>query len=199
MRIGIDFDDVISHTSQPLSQAISKHFGVDIDLNTTTTYQIEQIINKDSQQVERAFEKIGKYYSFHKQLSILKNCKSTLKRLKRAGHSLFVISARSTWLLPYSTVWLKYHGILSLITALIHRPEDKKKGNFKAVIAKELNLHLLIEDALLYALPVAKAGVPVILFDAPHNRQEKLPKNIYRIKGWHEVPKIIAKIAISLI
>lgn len=195
MRIGIDFDDVISKTGELLFEEMGTYFGRTLDYHTTREYGFEKLLHISTEQVWQAFKDIHQRYSFHQKIQPMNDCLRVLKYLKKNGHHLFIVSARRTWVLPYSTVWLKEQGILPLIDQVIHRPSDDTfSADYKAKQAKVLAFDLFIEDAPLYAQKIAEYGIPVILFDAPYNRSMKLPKNMYRIKGWKEVPGIINKL-----
>ena len=62
--------------------------------------------------------------------------------------------------------------------------EDKKT---KEEICFDLNVDILIEDNLEHAKNCASKGIKVLLFDAPWNKSESLPKEITRVKSWDEI------------
>lgn len=199
LRIGIDFDDVISKTCESLSRAVSEYFGKEISLHTAEKYTLEEVIGVSREDAKEAYAEITGRYSFHKHLPLMAECREVLAKLKKGGHTLFVVSARNTLLLPHSTVWLKYHDILPLISALIHKPiGENREEDYKASMAAALDLDFFIEDAPHYALAIANQGTPIILFDAPYNRNVTFPKKVYRVMGWKEVPGVLARLQKSV-
>lgn len=58
----------------------------------------------------------------------------------------------------------------------------------KVDVCRELCVSILIEDHLGHALPVAKAGIEVLLFgDYSWNQADSLPVNVHRVKDWAAV------------
>jgi len=66
---------------------------------------------------------------------------------------------------------------------------DKKRT--KSSVCKELGIDIFIEDAPVYAKNISEAGIPVILIDAPWNR-ETSGELITRVYSWDEVLDTIA-------
>ena len=192
MRIGIDFDDVISHTSEYLFQAVKEHLGKMEVTYEGSHYEWEETLSVSTETLMAAYRDVGLRHSFHQSIPQMVGCTEVIKKLKASDHKLYVISARGTWELPYSIVWLKDKGILPYLSGIIHRPVGTKSWEkYKLDQAHELAIDVFIEDAPKTAITLAKAGIPTILFDAQYNRELKLLKNMYRVKKWKEIPKII--------
>lgn len=102
-----------------------------------------------------------------------------LHRLRREGHELVVITARSQCVRRLTEAWLEYYGFQ---VDELHFLE----GADKAVTARAAGINLLVEDTPKNALAVAAAGVPVLLFGAPYNRDVRHPL-ISRCEDWDEV------------
>lgn len=188
MRIAIDFDDCISQTNQLLFTEVKMSLGQENLPYPSTSLKWEDVLKVTPEKLSILFGTISSRHSFHKTLPLIASCKSVLKKLKKAGHVLYIISARPTWGLPYSTIWLREQGLLPFFSRIIHRPRGVSAwGDYKVTEAKELKIDVFIEDAPETATILAKAGIPTILFDMPYNRQVPAHKLLFRAKGWKDV------------
>lgn len=196
MRIGIDIDDVIARSGQVFYQKISERFGVEIDFKKVPYYSwVDEQVLKKGYSAEEFYEFINEFQttaSYHENLMLRRGFKETIKYLYEQGHLIYLISNRHVLILPYTTVWLKKIGILPYISGVLHNSYlENPHQKFKIREAKRLKIDLFLEDALDYALPIAKSGIEVILFDRPWNQMKTLPKNVYRVNDWKEAKKII--------
>jgi uncharacterized protein len=103
-----------------------------------------------------------------------------LAALRREGHELVVVTARSPRLRGLTEAWLAYHGMA--VDRLYFL-----EGGSKAPVALQEGLDLLVEDAPHNALAVAAAGVPVLLYGAPYNAQVTHPLVTRCQTGWPDV------------
>ena len=109
-----------------------------------------------------------------------------MRALKKSGYTLVIVTARPQWqykrLYADTLEWLDKHGV----------PHDHilfNKDKLEAVHA-----HLapawpvaFIEDHERNAKALADAGVNVLLFDRPHNRDVVDGERIRRVSGWSAV------------
>ncbi len=88
---------------------------------------------------------------------------AAISRLREAGHTLVVITARSRRLRRLTEAWLSYHGI---------KVDDMHflQGADKTPLAKALGLDVMVEDTPVNAVSLAVAGIRVLLFAAPYNQ-----------------------------
>lgn len=195
MRIGIDFDEVVSATNERLFAGVTAALGrEDIPYNHENL-DWEDVLCLTKTELQLVIRTISSRHSFHKSLPLIKNCQTVLTRLKKQGHDLFIVSARPTWGLPYSAVWLREHGILPLITTITHRPREASQWEeYKVTEARRLKLDIFIEDAPKTVIALAHAGIPTIIIDLPYNRTIKNHRLIFRVQGWREIPQIIRQL-----
>jgi len=195
LNIGVDFDDVISQTNSILFKEVCRYFGkkVPFDYNDfTTNYAWEELLGVNTTELLKAFRTVTEKYSTHTRIPLIKDCASVLRVLKRSGHKLFVVSARDTWELPYSTVWLKSHGLLGLFERVIHRPTEARNWEeYKVAQVREFSLDVFIEDSPTIIEALIKHHIPTIVFDMPYNRKVKAAQMLYRVKQWSEVLPIV--------
>lgn len=196
MRIGIDIDDVMVRSGQIFYQKINERFGLNIEFTKVSSFTfVDEQILKKGYSLEDFYSFLTEMQTkspYHEELVLRRGGKEIIKRLYKKGHVIYLISNRNVLILPYTTVWLKKIGILRYISGVLHNTYTQKPYNhFKIREAKRLKIQVFLEDALDYALPLAKSHTDVILFDRPWNQSRALPKNIYRVNDWKEAEKKI--------
>src|SRR5581483_5888062 len=94
-------------------------------------------------------------------------------------HELHIITSRSTRVEQLTRDWLDLHFPIKFagLHFTNHFQSDRKS---KAEVCKILDISLLVEDSPLHAQDVAKAGITVLLLDAPWN-QEEVSEPIVRV------------------
>jgi len=71
------------------------------------------------------------------------------------------------------------------------RYDPQGSAAYKTRLALELRLEVFCEDDDLISHSLAEAGVRVLLFDHPWNREVEHPR-VTRVNGWSEVPDLLA-------
>lgn len=204
MRIGIDIDDVIAKTGQIFYQKINERFGTEAHFTNVPYYSwIDEQVFKKGIKPEEFYGFINEFQTsavYHDNLPLRRGFKKIVKDLYGAGHIIYLISNRHVLILPYTTVWLKKLGILKYVSGVLHNSyTDKNHEQFKIREAKRLKIDIFLEDALDYAVPLAKKNIQVILFDRPWNQKKGLAKNIYRVDDWRQAEQIILRLAKKVI
>jgi len=141
--------------------------------------------------------------TFFSELEIYKECPSVLERLVQEGHEIFFITARAERRRMITETWLREKRILDYAKAVHLKPygdfrPDRPRGRYdaegsaqyKTRLALELGLDVFCEDDVIIATTLADAGVRVLLFDHPWNR-EVAHDRITRVGGWSEVGALL--------
>ena len=137
-------------------------------------------------------EEFLKKYSakIFREVSPKEQAKEILKKLKEAGHTIIIITAREEkhveelYLITHN--WLKQHEI----------PFDKLIINSvdKAEKCKENHIDIFIDDSIKYCESVWKQmKTPVYLFDSVYNQMHE-NENIKRVFSWEEIYEEINKL-----
>jgi len=105
--------------------------------------------------------------------------------LKVAGHELIVVTARHPRLRGITAAWLAHYD---LPVDEMHFLEGGSKGEY----SRNLGIRLFVEDAPHNARSLAAAGVGVLLFDHPYNR-EVSGEGVLRCRGWDEVVRAVIR------
>ncbi|HWI66669.1 MAG TPA: hypothetical protein VNT75_33060 [Symbiobacteriaceae bacterium] len=170
MRIGLDLDGVVAHSVPNWINVLNTGFG--------TTYGPDELPDTHGTPDMAAFCD-DHLVELLLPVRPMPGAVAAIERLRREGHELVVITARSQSVRRLTEAWLEYYGIG---VDRLHFLE----GAGKAATARAEQIDMLVEDTPKHALAVAEAGIPVLLFGAPYNRHLRHPL-IHVCEGWHEV------------
>lgn len=166
MKIGIDIDETLTDTEISINQILKRN---NIDFNK----KYNDICTKE--EVNFIF---GNFYDeIIIGAKIKKDAKEVLSRLRKAGHELFIITARNN---DYSnnTQMLTYNFIKEnkLDITNVYFNQNKKSD-----LAKKLGIDLMIDDNKKVYENMKKENINVILFGD-------------EIKTWKDILKYIERI-----
>ncbi len=183
LKIGIDIDDVLAESLPLFIHAFNRRFGQAVPLEEAE-WEVFERFPWIEEELKREFFRGLNQANFLGKLRIYPDAREALKELASLGHSLFIVTGRWKIHRDVTLQWLRDAGILYLFKQIIHKDQEPV-ANYKKEKAKELDLHAFIEDELHIACAIAEIPIPVLLFDRPWN-QGPLPKNILRLRSWHE-------------
>ncbi|GEK33938.1 5' nucleotidase, NT5C type [Kurthia sibirica] len=179
---GIDIDGTVT-AQEFLLPFINKKFQTNLVLADIKQYDLSQALSVDHQI----------FYDWFKETEIEMYENPPLQneviRILNNWHpvtNLNFITARETNATDVTTSWLKSSKI----------PYDALHivGNASKVhAARTQNVELFFEDKHSNAVALSEElDIPVILFDAPYNR-EPSPKNVIRVQNWTEAENWVKK------
>ena len=217
MKIGIDLDDVMAICSVPYLRRFAQEFNVELPDESQIGWHL--LSQKESGAAydavvpglervtpeQRDQFRIRLYDSkFFAELEIYKDCPVVLERLVSAGHELYFITARAERRRYITETWLREKGLFDHARAVHLKPlgeftpdyprgryDPQSSARYKTRLAQELRLGVFCEDDELISRSLAEAGIRVLLFDHPWNREVEHPL-ITRVEGWSEVPDRLA-------
>ncbi|MEG1142209.1 MAG: hypothetical protein RSE41_07170 [Clostridia bacterium] len=172
MIIGLDIDDTISETSDILYENVKKHFNCKNDIEVKH-YMQKVIVGKD-----RTDTVINFYKNCIKDVignvKVKDNAVSVINKLKDDGHTIIIITARSTnsysEALNITKKWLKDNNIIYdklIINA------DEKVG-----LAKDNKIQLFVDDSITTCEDMLNNNIDSLLFDSKYNKESDI-KRIY--------------------
>jgi uncharacterized HAD superfamily protein len=191
MRIGIDIDDVLADSLPHYLQAFNRRFGLSVGLAEAAWQIFDRFPEIDPRDGEDFFSELVEA-GFFGSRPLLPDAKEAVERLAREGHRLFIITGRAPRDAAVTRVWLDRVGLLPRFEAVLHRAREPV-GRHKSGAARELDLHLFIEDELPVAAAVAETAIPVLLFDRPWNRGPH-PPAVRRVRSWAQVLEHVAEL-----
>lgn len=182
MRIGIDIDDTICDTFEFVLPYCCKYYSVSYEDAKKNNYSYEYFINNYG------------YYDFAKKyygkiipyVPLKKDVVRVLTKLKKRGHEIIFITARSSrgfdnpYQITYDYLIKNNVPFDTLIT------EAKEKD--KVCLDEEIDIY--IDDSISECLKVRNNNIKVLLSDTIYNKNDK---DLQRIKSFRNLYKIIKK------
>ncbi|TMD60607.1 MAG: hypothetical protein E6I87_05845 [Chloroflexi bacterium] len=194
MRIGVDIDDVIAECAAPYLRAFAKEFGVDLG-DGTLGWPLLDSFTQIPKQKKDEFRMNLYDGTFFSELECYPGCTDALPRLVAAGHEVHFITARSERRRRITAEWLERKGLLRHAASLQLKPigdfvprsyDSSGSGEYKAAVARRLELDRFCEDDPIIARRLVDERVPVFLFDRPWNGDLAHPL-VHRVRDWDEV------------
>lgn len=193
MIIGIDIDNTITEVQEKLNNAAYK-YAIKLGKNIKDAENsLEDIRNNGEIYIKKfqfSYDEL-KYFLKNIQEEITNKAKprenavKTIKKLKKEGHKIIIITARDSEFHddPYllSKNWLDKNNI----------EYDKLIVNAKqkAPICKEEKIDLFIDDQLNNCIEISNIGTKTIRISNDKQQYE----NIVTLKNWNEIYKYIAE------
>ena len=204
MRIGVDLDDVIAICAVPYLRRFAQEYKVELPDDKEIGWHLLRDMDKHVSAEERDRFRLKLYDgTFFSQLEIYKESPAVLERLVQRGDEIFFITARAERRRMVTETWLREKRILDYAKAVHLKPygefrPDQPRGRYdpegsaayKMRLALELGLDVFCEDDTTIAHALADAGVRVLLFDHPWNRDVS-HERITRVSGWTEVAALL--------
>ncbi|MBO8129188.1 MAG: hypothetical protein H0Z39_08330 [Peptococcaceae bacterium] len=180
--IAIDIDGVIADSLPALLEELNAYFGHNLTADDVTTYDICRVygINKN-QLAQFLADKERLLIGKPAPVSGAKEYAAKLRKLAK----VILITARSEKYRQDTESWLKKHGIVyDELIMLGHRG--------KIQTCREQDAAAIVEDNPDTAREAAEAGIPVVLVDAPYNRNVEHPL-IRRAATWPEIYEAVIR------
>ncbi|HYK98647.1 MAG TPA: hypothetical protein VEU77_09700 [Candidatus Acidoferrales bacterium] len=204
MRIGVDLDDVIAVCAVPYLRKFAQEYKVDLPDEKEIGWHLLREMDDRVSPAERDRFRIKLYDgTFFSELDIYEDCPVVLERLVQKGHEIFFITARAERRRMITETWLREKRILDHAKAVHLKPHgefnpDHPRGRYdaegsaayKTRLAQELGIDVFCEDDTLISRTLAEAGIRVLLFDHPWNRDVS-HERITRVNGWAEAGALL--------
>ena len=204
MRIGVDLDDVIAVCAVPYLRKFAQEYKVELPDEKEIGWHLLRDMDDRVSPAERDRFRIKLYDgTFFSELDIYEDCPLVLERLVQTGHEIFFITARAERRRMITETWLREKRILDHAKAVHLKPHgefrpDYPRGRYdaegsaayKTRLAQELAIDVFCEDDTLISRTLADAGIRVLLFDHPWNRDVS-HERITRVNGWAEAGALL--------
>ncbi|KAI1315817.1 hypothetical protein EDD11_000312 [Mortierella claussenii] len=198
--IAVDLDEVLARTTLAIADFHNDTYGTCLTMDDFVSYDYTKVWGGTRE------ESIAKWRLFFDSPYFLKvepvdGSLETLKLLKSRRYSLVIVTARQQFVADLTKKFVDRHfpGIFESIYFANHFLTEQEKMTFiskpKSVICRDVHAQLLIDDSLENAAEVARAGIPVLLFDLEGKYkwnklpegQDCLPDKVTRVKSWKDV------------
>ncbi len=195
MRIGVDLDDVIAICAVPYLRRFATEYEVELPDEKEIGWHLLREMDEHVPAAERDRFRMKLYEgTFFSELDIYEDCPLVLERLVQKGHEIYFITARNERRRMVTETWLREKRILDYAKAVHLKPHGEfnpeSSATYKVRLAQELRLDVFCEDDVVISRALADAGVRVLLFDHPWNR-DVTHERITRVSGWPEVAALL--------
>ncbi|MGE7836996.1 5' nucleotidase, NT5C type [Viridibacillus arvi] len=181
-RFGIDIDGTVT-TPESLLPHINKAFNVNLALSDIKQYDLTAAFPVDSDEFFKWFRENEP--EIYMASPIQQDAQAILSAWQK-DVELYYITAREDNSTDVTYEWFKQFNV----------PYDKIDivGPVnKAIKAREYDVHAFFEDKHANAVQLhEELDIPVLLFDAPYNR-EPIPNGVIRVSNWQEANHWIKK------
>ncbi|HME86890.1 MAG TPA: hypothetical protein VKE88_00575 [Candidatus Nanoarchaeia archaeon] len=197
MKVGVDLDDVLSQTFEPIRLFHNSKYDTKIKFEDITShpwyiFMTEQYGPVTNEEMIRRFHEFYETDAF-KNLALVKGAQEGIAELKKRHFDLDIITNRPSILHGATQQWLGKHfpGMFGGVHMTNKETNDGGVKKDKFTFCKELGISVIIEDCLENAIDcVTKAkaaGHPLraILFDRPWNRHGD-HEQVKRVYSWPE-------------
>lgn len=190
MNIGIDIDDTLNYLyeiKKEMAQNYIQQNNLNFNLLDENAYYLEDMYDWQPKDHELFWETCGEELFLKAPLRPF--AKETLEQLKKLGHKIYIVTARSTkkFKQPYelSYKWLVENGVV--FDELFVGQEDKSQ------VCKEKNITIFVDDLPENIEIVSNIGVKTILMQNMHNENFNHPTAI-RVYDWKTAFEEILKL-----
>ena len=188
MRIGIDLDEVVGDSITAIIRFHNEKYGTRLTKDDFYSYDFWKVWGGTR---DEAIKKVMEFFASDAAWSIdpMAGSMKALMELKEKGHELFIITHRNNDIVGKTEEWLEKHFPRVFAGAHFGNAYSfSGEGRKKSDICKELGVEVLVDDHMENVRDCASAGIRVLLFDQPWNRQETtLPPGVERVLSWEEV------------
>lgn len=177
-RFGIDIDGTVTCPTTFVPY-LNEKFHLNITLDDIKQYDFTPLVDISPQEFGQWFSRVeGDIYA---NSPLATGVRAILKQWEKS-HELYYISARDARHLQLTKRWFAENKLPYEQIELI--------GSHRKIEAvKQHDVDIFFEDKHDNAVEIAEeCHIPVILFDAPYNR-EPIPNNVIRVQNWQEASK----------
>lgn len=192
MKIAVDIDEVLADTLSAYLERYNKLFETKYKREEFYEYRFWKIHGGTRDEAIRHFsdfmnERGERVLPFHGAFDVLHSLKN--------AHEFISITSRPRYFSELTKRWVRenFPEIFSDIYFTNAYASDGSAEVRKVVVAQEQKVELLIDDDLGHCVECASAGIHAYIFDAPWNRNGKLPSGVERIFSWEEIRKKLNK------
>lgn len=201
LRIGVDLDACVVDLDLWVSRLIKRRLKVDIKeimKKGPVNFYIQEWPEIQKKSGENFVKEIFQRPFVYKNAKPISEAVRVLNRWRKQGHQIWVITARPKEVAGEVTLeWLKNNGLgWTKSRVLFSGYSPSERAHFKSKIAKELNLHIFIED---HAEAVRKIDsdsmILKLVLKYPWNMAEEIGDKGKFVENWQEIDKVVQSVS----
>lgn len=185
MRIGLDFDGVISDCGTLKCEAAKKMYGVDIPMER---FKKELVVGAGIltlDQYHKLQEDIYGTYEIGMTAVPVEGVLAAVPKLLADGHEVRVITSRDGVMLDIARAWSEKHGLTLTFTGV---------GNGLSKAGAAVGLDLFVDDDLDKLEPLVGVVPHRLLFSWPYNGHVEAGDVAKRVASWQEILAHVAQL-----
>ena len=185
MKIGVDIDEVLAEFIRGYLNFYKCLGGRNILFEEVFDYDFWKVIGVDRSET---FHLADLYYGskYFEDISLVDGAERGIRELSK-NNELFLVTARPIKIKEKTELFIQKYFSDAVLGIFYSGDVFNSQGNFKSNICKMNEISLIIEDNFNCALDCARAGIDVLLFDKPWNRNHEVNGPIKRVKDWNEI------------
>lgn len=187
MKIACDVDDILFEFYEALAEFHNRVYGGALCKESFTSYFVHEVWGGG---VDESVSKVWTFYGSDSflRMPLVAGAVNAIRRLAEVCE-IEAVTGRPHGVAPLTKHMLDEHFVGCFLG--IHHTDAFIIGQGvsrpKLDVCKEIGASVLIEDYLGHAIPCAEAGIHVILFDQPWNRESVVcGGRIDRVHSWDE-------------
>lgn len=184
MKIGVDFDGVITQCAKIKAYTAEKRFGVKI---YWANFKREVVVG-NKWLTEAQYNEVSAYaygsWRYAQLMEFAQGAKLYLSILREQGHDLFIITSRTGVMFDVADRWLQKEGLCFIPRIGVGYGQDKSP------ILEILDIEAYIDDDLDKLEPAIGKVKYLFLFSWPYNEDAAVPPEIEIIPNdlWRTTP-----------
>lgn len=130
-----------------------------------------------------------------KKIEPMPGAKRGVRRLKKRGHQMCVVTSRPRLISELTQEWLVRHfdGCFDMVY-YSNAPQWESYGPSKGEITHTWGGDLLVDDQIRFCREANDFDIPALLYDNPWNINDQLPESIYRVITWRDIKRVVKEI-----
>lgn len=211
MRIGVDFDGVLSDPSALKIEYARKYWGIDLKPEDCTTSKAQYLLNEAIKGFGADFLKKQKWNGKAEythlirlleagpmllQTLVVPYCKDVLETLRSEGHKIIIVTTFEAENSKWAYTFLEKNKIPydHFISVPYLKGDTELKKMTKKQVVDKLKIDAFIDDSYYNLEGLSGTGIPLCLLDQPWNRHVKIKhSDVVRVKNWNEFYRYLKK------
>ena len=178
-----DLDEIICDFTSTLLRITNEHFNLELTQNDLTEYNLGKVLGVEEKEARYVID-IASQDQHLSAMPVLLDGLTLIKKVKKTGCNVFIVTAREDSMRPATEQWLKKHKV----------PYDNlytTNGQVKTAVVEKLKTNFFVEDNLSHAIPAAEIGIKVFCPKYPWNTNKTTHSNIHFINNCSEIFHLI--------
>ena len=196
-RIYVDVDDVLADATETLIGLASDMFATNVAYENLRSFDLGESFGLSEAQRDRLLDAAHEDRVVE-SMSVIEGAPQVISDWVARGFEIAIVTGRPPVTLGATARWLARAGIpyATLVSVDKYGRQSEVAGAITLESLRGSSFSFAIEDSLAMArFLVEEAGVPVLLFDRPWNRDENIlgrdtRARIRRVGSWQEISRI---------